>query len=108
MFPAVIDEKKERLWDGLIDGLERYNEILTERATQIQSTEALRQQVCLNGITYHFVFLVWLLKLILKSAGSHLQNSYIYDIMFGEFILPLCILSFFCIPSSFLYHRMQS
>jgi len=44
MFPAVIDEKKDRLWDGLITGLERYNEILTERANQIQSTEALRQQ----------------------------------------------------------------
>jgi len=47
MFPAVIDEKKDRLWDGLITGLERYNEILTERANQIQSTEALRQQVVL-------------------------------------------------------------
>ena len=45
MHPSVIDGQKERLWDGLIAGLERYNEILTERAKQIQNTDALRQQV---------------------------------------------------------------
>ena len=64
MFPAVIDDKKGRLWDGLIDGFERYNEILTERASQIQSTEALRQQVfeIKFSINYSFCFLTLVLR----------------------------------------------
>ena len=45
MFPAVISEKKERLWDALIQGFEKYNETLTERAKLIQTTTGLRQQV---------------------------------------------------------------
>ncbi|XP_065062608.1 dynein regulatory complex protein 1-like [Rhopilema esculentum] len=44
MFPAVIGEKKERLWDALIQGFEKYNETLTERAKLIQTTTGLRQQ----------------------------------------------------------------
>ena len=42
---SVIDEKKERLWTGLLDGFEKYLGVLTERASLIQETDALRQQV---------------------------------------------------------------
>ena len=44
-FASVIDDKKKRLWDALIDAFEKYSQVLTERATLIQETEALRQQV---------------------------------------------------------------
>jgi hypothetical protein len=44
---AVIDEKKERLWTGLLHGFDKYLGVLTERAGLIQETDALRQQVLL-------------------------------------------------------------
>lgn len=42
---SVIDEKKERVWTALLDGFEKYLAVLTERASLIQETDALRQQV---------------------------------------------------------------
>lgn len=41
---SVIDSKKERVWTGLLDGFEKYQAVLTERASLIQETDALRQQ----------------------------------------------------------------
>ena len=41
---SVLDEKKEALWNAIIDGFEKYNHVLTERATLIHDTDALRQQ----------------------------------------------------------------
>ena len=42
---SVIDVKKERVWTGLLDGFEKYLAVLTERASLIQETDALKQQV---------------------------------------------------------------
>ena len=42
---SVIDVKKERVWTALLDGFEKYLAVLTERASLIQETDALRQQV---------------------------------------------------------------
>ncbi len=53
MFGGVIDEKKERLWDALINGFEQYSNTLTERAKLIQTTDALRQQVSV------YLWLLW-------------------------------------------------
>lgn len=41
---SVIDLKKERVWTALLDGFEKYLSVLTERASLIQETDALRQQ----------------------------------------------------------------
>ncbi|KAJ7361796.1 DNA replication checkpoint protein Drc1 [Desmophyllum pertusum] len=41
---SVIDVKKERVWAALLDGFEKYLAVLTERASLIQETDALRQQ----------------------------------------------------------------
>ncbi|XP_015757319.1 PREDICTED: dynein regulatory complex protein 1-like [Acropora digitifera] len=41
---SVIDVKKERVWSALLDGFEKYLSVLTERASLIQETDALRQQ----------------------------------------------------------------
>lgn len=41
---SVIDGKKERVWDALIEGFEKYSHVLGERATLIQDTDSLRQQ----------------------------------------------------------------
>ena len=59
---SVIDEKKERVWTALLDGFEKYLAVLTERASLIQETDALRQQV--GGE-------VW--KLILSELSIDLQ-----------------------------------
>ena len=42
---SVTDEKKERVWDAMIDGFEKYSQVLSERATLIHDTDALKQQV---------------------------------------------------------------
>jgi len=41
---GVMDAKSERVWDAMIDGFEKYQTVLTERATLIHDTDALRQQ----------------------------------------------------------------
>ncbi|GFR65867.1 dynein regulatory complex protein 1-like [Elysia marginata] len=43
-YATLLCEKKERLWDALIDALEKYNEVLHSRSTLLNETEALRQQ----------------------------------------------------------------
>lgn len=43
-YSTLLNEKKERLWDALIDALEKYNEVLHSRSTLLNETEALRQQ----------------------------------------------------------------
>ena len=42
---SVIDEKKERVWDALIEGFEKYSQVLVERSSLIQETDGLKQQV---------------------------------------------------------------
>lgn len=42
---SVIDEKRERVWDAMIAGFEKYSHVLTERAQLIQDTDGLKQQV---------------------------------------------------------------
>ena len=42
---SVIDEKKERVWDALIEGFDKYSHVLVERSSLIQETDALKQQV---------------------------------------------------------------
>ena len=42
---SVIDVKKERAWTALLDGFEKYLAVLLERASLIQETDALKQQV---------------------------------------------------------------
>lgn len=42
---SVIDTSKEHVWDGLIEGFEKYLSVLTDRAALIQETDALDQQV---------------------------------------------------------------
>ncbi|XP_032232774.1 dynein regulatory complex protein 1 isoform X2 [Nematostella vectensis] len=41
---SVTDESKERLWNALEDGFDKYLGVLTERAVLIQETDSLRQQ----------------------------------------------------------------
>ncbi|XP_061176506.1 dynein regulatory complex protein 1-like [Saccostrea echinata] len=43
-YAKLVDDKKERLWDALLEGLEKYSEVLTSRASLINETDALRQQ----------------------------------------------------------------
>ncbi|XP_060066143.1 dynein regulatory complex protein 1-like [Ylistrum balloti] len=43
-YPSLISTNKERLWDALLEGLEKYSETLTSRSTLINETDALRQQ----------------------------------------------------------------
>ncbi|XP_052761400.1 dynein regulatory complex protein 1-like [Mya arenaria] len=43
-YAQVIDKKKERLWDALLEGLEKYSDTLGSRAGLINETDALRQQ----------------------------------------------------------------
>ncbi|KAK3706560.1 hypothetical protein RRG08_055000 [Elysia crispata] len=43
-YATLLSEKKERLWDALIEALEKYNEVLHSRSTLLTETEALRQQ----------------------------------------------------------------
>ena len=45
---SVIDQQKERLWDAMISGFEKYSHVLKERSTLIVETDSLRQQVMLN------------------------------------------------------------
>ena len=47
---SVIDVKKERVWTALLDGFEKYLAALTERASLIQETDALKQQVGGEGL----------------------------------------------------------
>jgi len=42
---AVIDQQKERLWDAMLSGFEKYSHVLKERSTLIGDTDSLRQQV---------------------------------------------------------------
>eukprot|EP00118_Oscarella_pearsei_P003919 m.16276 g.16276 ORF g.16276 m.16276 type:complete len:739 (+) comp26831_c0_seq2:342-2558(+) len=41
---AVIPLDKERMWDGLVEGLEKYHVVLGERAILLQETDSLQQQ----------------------------------------------------------------
>jgi dynein regulatory complex protein 1 len=43
-YPNVLSEHKGKLWDALLDGLEKYSEVLGSRAGLITETEGLRQQ----------------------------------------------------------------
>ncbi|XP_067665435.1 dynein regulatory complex protein 1-like [Haliotis asinina] len=43
-YAGILSDKKERMWDALIDGLEKYSEVLGSRASLITETDALRQQ----------------------------------------------------------------
>ncbi|RUS77198.1 hypothetical protein EGW08_015025 [Elysia chlorotica] len=43
-YATLLNAKKERLWDALIEALEKYNEVLHSRSTLLSETEALRQQ----------------------------------------------------------------
>ncbi|KAK3087953.1 hypothetical protein FSP39_012723 [Pinctada imbricata] len=43
-YAKLTDDKRERLWDALLEGLEKYSEMLTGRAGLINETDALRQQ----------------------------------------------------------------
>ena len=42
---SVIDGKKERVWDALIEGFDKYSQVLVERSSLIQETDGLKQQV---------------------------------------------------------------
>jgi dynein regulatory complex protein 1 len=41
---AVTSLEKERMWDGLLVGLDRYSKVLQERTSLIQETESLSRQ----------------------------------------------------------------
>jgi len=43
-FPSVLPVKTERMWDALLDALEKYSETLQSRSSLITETDALRQQ----------------------------------------------------------------
>ncbi|XP_041360792.1 dynein regulatory complex protein 1-like [Gigantopelta aegis] len=43
-YASVLSEKKERVWDAMTAGLEKYYEVLTNRAKLITETDALTQQ----------------------------------------------------------------
>lgn len=43
-YAQVVNTKKERLWDALLEGLEKYSECLNARSGLITETDALRQQ----------------------------------------------------------------
>jgi dynein regulatory complex protein 1 len=43
-YASLLNEKKERMWDALIEALEKYNEVLHSRSSLLNETEALRQQ----------------------------------------------------------------
>ncbi|KAK2171357.1 hypothetical protein NP493_1066g02024 [Ridgeia piscesae] len=43
-YPAVLSDNTEKVWDALVEGLEKYNELVTSRSTLITETDALRQQ----------------------------------------------------------------
>jgi len=43
-YASLLSEKKERMWDALIEALEKYNEVLHSRSTLLTETEGLRQQ----------------------------------------------------------------
>ena len=42
---SVIDQQKERMWDAMLSGFEKYSHVLKERSTLIGETDSLRQQV---------------------------------------------------------------
>ncbi|CAH1776094.1 unnamed protein product [Owenia fusiformis] len=43
-YPQVVTKGKERLWDALVEGLEKYSDTLTARSNLIKETDGLRQQ----------------------------------------------------------------
>ncbi|ESP00267.1 hypothetical protein LOTGIDRAFT_225997 [Lottia gigantea] len=43
-YTGTLNGVKERVWDGLIEGLDKYNETLQSRSNLILETDALRQQ----------------------------------------------------------------
>lgn len=43
-YAQVLSKKKERLWEALLEALEKYSEVLTGRSNLITETDALRQQ----------------------------------------------------------------
>ncbi|KAK7091693.1 dynein regulatory complex protein 1-like [Littorina saxatilis] len=43
-YSQLLTEKKERVWDALLDGLEKYSETLNSRSGLLTETEALRTQ----------------------------------------------------------------
>lgn len=43
-YSSMLSEKKERVWDALLDGLEKYSEVLNSRSSLLTETESLRTQ----------------------------------------------------------------
>ncbi|KAK7467804.1 hypothetical protein BaRGS_00036948 [Batillaria attramentaria] len=43
-YSSMLTEKKERVWDALLDGLEKYSEVLNSRSHLLTETESLRTQ----------------------------------------------------------------
>ncbi|XP_074656888.1 dynein regulatory complex protein 1-like [Tubulanus polymorphus] len=43
-YANILPAQQEKLWDALLDGMEKYSETLTARASLINETDALRQQ----------------------------------------------------------------
>ncbi|XP_076456963.1 dynein regulatory complex protein 1-like [Babylonia areolata] len=43
-YSSLLSENKERVWDALLDGLEKYSEVLNSRSGLLTETEALRTQ----------------------------------------------------------------
>ncbi|XP_059145951.1 dynein regulatory complex protein 1-like [Physella acuta] len=43
-YSSLLTQKKERLWDALIEALEKYHEVLNGRSALLTDTESLRQQ----------------------------------------------------------------
>ncbi|XP_038052211.1 dynein regulatory complex protein 1-like [Patiria miniata] len=43
-FPSVLSGKQEKVWKALLDGLEKYSDVLNQRSKLITETDSLRQQ----------------------------------------------------------------
>ncbi|XP_071803917.1 dynein regulatory complex protein 1-like [Asterias amurensis] len=43
-FPSVLSGKQEKVWRALVDGLEKYSDVLNQRSKLITETDSLRQQ----------------------------------------------------------------
>ena len=63
---SVIDQQKERMWDAMISGFEKYSHVLKERSTLIDETDSLRQQVRSLQKLYDINLFPITVKLLLK------------------------------------------
>ncbi|CAF1479790.1 unnamed protein product, partial [Rotaria sordida] len=43
-YPNVVDERRERLWDAFLSGLQKYHSILNARAKLMDENSALAKQ----------------------------------------------------------------